>query len=650
MLKYGWAGKILRVDLSRGKASEEALRKELALKFIGGRGINSKILYDEVPPDVDPFDPSAKIIIGCGPLVGTLAPTAARTEFAHKGPFTFAFCRSSVGGHFGPELKYAGYDHVIIEGKASKPVYLWIDDGNVELRDASFAWGSDTIESAEMIKEDVGDPEISVAVIGPAGENKVRMACVMVNIWRSAGWAGTGSVMGSKKLKAIAVRGTKGIRVANPQRFEKACEKVREMMWSGPRTLLYRKYGRLHNIESLRQRGADGIENFRKPLMPEDAFKIFNSDNIVKSIYLEKREGCFNCPVMCGHPFRVKVGAKEIYAAKIEYAPAGDLKCLGIYDPEFLARWVYEVNRLGLDTTGTQNVIAFAMECFEEGLINKKDTDGIELTFGNKEAVLEILKKIAYREGFGDILAEGTNLASQKIKGSEKFNMTIKGARLHLDPRIGWGLMLAHAVANRGADHLSGTPWFEFWDFAEVSSEKLAQELLGHPKAADPRTHIGKGYAVKWAQDWKAIIDSIGICAGQEQETALEYPGYDEFAEILSALTGYEFSKKDLMIAGDRIYTLERAYNVRCGITRKDDTIPERFFDPKTEVCTYARIQTVDRDKFNEMLDEYYQVRGWDVKTGIPTRKKLEELDLKDIASEMEKIMKKLNKDPQKSQ
>lgn len=647
---FGWAGKILRVDLSREKISEEHFPKELRLKFIGGRGVNSKILYYEVPREIDPLDPGAKVIIGCGPFVGTLVPAGSRNEFAHKGPFTYASCRSSFGGHFGPELKYAGYDHLIIEGRASKPVYLWIDDGQVELRDASSIWGRDTIESNEMIKRDVGDPEVHIATIGPAGENKVRTACVMVDLWRAAGWAGTGAVMGSKNLKAIAVRGTKSIYVANPQRFEKACEKAREMMINGPRTPIYRKYGRLSNIEGLRMLGADGFENFRKPLMPEEAFLNMTSDKIVERIYIDKREGCFNCPppVSCGHPFKVRLYGEETYVAKIEYAPAGDMKCLGIYDPDFLARWVFEVNRLGLDTTGTQNVIAFAMECYEEGLINKKDTDGIELTFGDKEAALEMLRKIAVREGFGDVLAEGTDLAAKKIKGSEKFAMTIKGARLHLDPRIGWGLMLAHAVANRGADHLSGTPWLEFFDFAEIKSEKLGEEMFGHPKAIEPRTHLGKGYSVKWYQDWKAVIDSVGLCAGQEQGTALEYPGYDEVAEMLSALTGHKFSKKHLMVIGDRIYTIERAYNVRCGLTRKDDTIPERFFNPKTETCKFARIQTVERKKFNEMLDEYYKVRGWNVETGIPTKEKLEKLGLTKVAADMEEIINVL-KQPKKA-
>jgi aldehyde:ferredoxin oxidoreductase len=635
---YGWAGKILRVDLSSEKISEELFSKKLGSKLIGGRGVNSRILYDEMPPEIDPLDPRAKIIIGVGPFVGTLVPAACRTEFAHKGPFTFAFCRSSVGGHFGPELKYAGYDHLVIQGRAGKPVYLWIDDGRVELRDASSIWGRDTIESDEMIRQEIGDPEVCIATVGPAGENMVRTACVMIDIWRAAGWAGTGAVFGSKNLKAIAVRGTKSIHVADPKRFEKACEKARQMMVDGPRTQLYKKYGRITNTEGLRVRGADGVENFRKPLMPEDGFENITSDKIVERIYIDKREGCFNCPVSCGHFFKVRTNGEETYAGKMEYAQVGDIKCLGIYDPEFLAKWSFEVNRLGLDTTGTQNVIAFAMECYEEGLINKKDTDGIELTFGNREASLEMLRKIAAREGFGNVLAEGTNLAAEKIKGSGKFAMTIKGARLHLDPRIGWGLMLAHATANRGADHLSGTPWLEFFDFAEIKSEKLGEEIFGHRKAIDPRTHVGKGFAVKWYQDWKAIVDSIGLCGGQEQSIALGYPGHEEVAEMLSALTGHEFSKENLTVIGDRIYTMERAYNVRCGLTRKDDTIPERFFDPKTETCKFGRIQTVEREKFEEMLDDYYNCRGWDVETGIPTKEKLKELGLAEVAEDMKEV------------
>lgn len=639
-MMYGWTGKMLRVDLTKKKITQQDIPKELRDTFIGGRGINSKILYDEVPPEMDPFDPEARVIIGAGPFVGTLVPTACRGTITHKGPFTFAFCDSNFGGYFTPEMKYAGFDHIILQGRSERPAYLWIDDGTVEIRSAEKLWGMDTLTAAQVLEKEVGDPEIHTMMIGPAGENRVRTACVMVDYWRAAGWAGTGAVFGSKNLKAISVRGTHGIKVADPARFVAICKKARKMMLNGPRTPLYHRYGRLSNIESLRHRGGDGVENYRIPDMPESGFETFNSENIRQTIYTH-REGCFNCPIGCGHCFKVEVDGSEIHASKIEYAPAGDVKALGIYNPKFLARWVYEVNKWGLDTTGTQNVIAFAMECYENGLITNTDTGGIELTFGNEEATIEILHKIVRREGIGDILAEGTNLAAEKIgKGAEKYAMTIKGARLHLDPRIGYGLMLAHAVASRGADHLKGTPWIEFWDFAAIKDENVGERLFGHSKAADASTPEGKEYAVKWYQESKGIIDSLGFCAGQDSSTSFEYPGHKEMAEMLSALVGREYTEEDLRIVGERIYNVEQAYNARCGLRREDDSIPERFFDKKTPTSENAKIKTVDRKKFEAMKDNYYRLRGWDLKTAIPTRERLEKLGLDDIAEDMDGLRK----------
>lgn len=638
-IMYGWTGKILRIDLSKNKVIKQDLPKELRATFLGGRGINSKLLYDEVPPGTDPLGPNTKIFIGAGPFVGTLVPTACRGTVTHKGPFTFAFCDSNFGGFFAPELKYAGFDHVIIQGKSDHPIYIWIDNGDVELRDAKNVWGLDTISSFRALEEEVGDHEIHSMVIGPGGESQVRTSCAMIDYWRAAGWAGTGAVMGSKNVKAISVRGFQSIKVAHPNEFEAACKKAREMMINGPRTPLYKRYGRLSNIESLRHRGGDGVENYRIPDMPEEGFETFNSENIRKKIYTH-REGCFNCPIGCGHSFRVKIDGAVFHASKIEYAPAGDVKALGIYNPEFLAKWVYEVNRLGLDTTGTQNVIAFAMECYENGILTDKDTEGIELKFGNEEAALQMLYKIVKREGLGDILAEGTNLAAEKIgKNSKKYAMTIKGARLHLDPRIGWGLMLAHAVASRGADHLKGTPWIEFWDFAAINDENLGEKLFGHSKAVDAGTPEGKGHTVKWYQESKGIIDALGFCAGQDDCTSFDYPGQKEMAEMLSALTGHKYTGADLRVVGERIYNVEQAYNVRCGLRRKDDSLPERFFDKSTPTSENAKIQTVDRKKFENMKKQYYKLRGWDTDTAIPTPERLKELGLDNIAKDMEEFI-----------
>ena len=619
---FGWSGTILRVDLTKGKTVKQPLPKELALDFLGGAGINAKILYDEVGPEVGPFDPENRLIFGFGPLVGTLAPSAARYTITAKGPFTEAFCDSNSGGHFGPEVRYAGYDNIVFQGASPKPVYLWIDDDNVEIRDANKLWGKDVWETHKMLLEELGDPDVKVAAIGPPGERLVRYAAVMNDWARAAGWGGMGAVMGSKKLKAIAVRGTKGVQVADPDKFEEVCTRSRMLVRTSPKMKTVGIYGKpwLNWLRNEVQR-SNPTMNYKLPRVPSDEWPKVGLEALKDMIV--KWKGCFNCPLHCGHVLIAKSGE---YAGMVgegfEYDQQIDGQMMGIYDLNFVLKWTIETNRLGLDCDGPAYAIAWAMELFEKGLITTKDTDGIELKWGSKEAAFQMLDKITKREGIGDLLAEGVRHASKKFgKGSEKIAYHIKGGRLEIDPRTGWATALAHSTSTRGADHLKGMPLsnaFGVW-------KGIPYEFT------DDSSPEHKAEAVVFFEHLNTVIDAIGLCKNDTWSQSAECPGLREFADMLTTGTGENFTPERLLEIGERVYNVERAYNSRDGLTRADDTPPDKFFEDPIE----TRIKVLDRKIFEKLKDDYYTARKWDIKTGHPTAAKLEELGLKYIAEDL---------------
>jgi len=633
---YGWADNTLRIDLTRKKIVKEPFPKDLGILFVGGAGINAKILYDEIGPEVTPFDPDNRLIFGTGSLVGSSAPCSARITVTAKGPFTFAFCDSNAGGFFSPELKWAGYEHIVFQGRAEKPVYLLIDDDLVELRDAAHLWGKDVIETDKIIKEEIGFPEVRTAIIGTGGENLVRYAAVMFDLWRAAGWGGAGAVMGSKNLKAIAVKGTKKPKIARPEEFETTCRKIRETIINGPRTKLLRRYGRLHNIDLYQRTRTVGNRNFLENVVPPDKFPKVTSERFVEEVWDKNSltRSCFNCPVACSHRFMVREGPYiGTTGQKIEYNQVADSILMGIYNTRFMAKWTFETNRYGLDTDGASNAIAWAMECYEKGILTAADCDGLQLKFGDEEVALKLVEMIANREGrLGDLLAEGSQFAARKLgRGSEKYAMHIKGARLIMAPGSAYGVTLAHVVSTRGADHLKGAPFsVEFYPFDVEQRAAIGRKLFGHPEAVNPQSPNGKGYLVKWMEDHNAVVDSLGLCQTQTKYIALSLPGFDEFALLLSLATGVPFTADDLKIAGERIIMVERAFNAKCGLTRDDDTLPDRFFEARTDV------KIIDRETLEKMKDEYYEARGCEIKTGAPTKRRLEELGLKDIAADFE--------------
>ncbi len=628
---YAHAGKILRVNLSNGKISTEPTSK-YAEKFLGGRGINQWILFKETGPDISALDPACPIIFGTGVLVGTPAPGACRYNVDSRNYLTGGIGSANSGGHLSPELKFAGYDHVVITGRRREPCYLWINDDDVEIRNASHLWGKTTWETDDMIREELGDKDIQLATIGPAGENLVRGACIINNGARAAGRCGLGSVMGSKHLKAIAVRGTGNISVAKPQKFIKLVEELWEKIEINRDTKLFKKYGTTRIPEDNNEVSANPVRNF------QDGYweKVDNvrADDLNEK-FTVRRLACFGCPVPGSHWFRVPDG--EFEGTKGEGFEANTIKDFGYkldidYWPAIIKAHAL-CSQYGLDVDNTSGPIAWAMECYQRGILTKEDTYGLELEWGNYKAVLELIKKIAMRDGFGDLLAEGSKRASERVgKGSEKYAMHIKGQDLYepLRSAKGWGIGVI--LSPVGGGHLRGAPAFEF--YGTVTPED-GEKYYGVRTAGDRKTYEGKAKLITFMENFKAVVDSMGICYLLTWWRNPYLIGPKDLANLFTTATGKQITAEQLMKIGERIHNVEKAFNARIGMTRKDDRPPERFFEPIKSGP--AKGERLEKDKFEKVLDEYYELRGWDKETGLPTRQKLEEVDLKEVADELEK-------------
>ncbi|MCZ7381429.1 MAG: aldehyde ferredoxin oxidoreductase family protein [Candidatus Methanoperedens sp.] len=606
-----------RIDLSKKKILVCRLNKKLETMFLGGRGINSALLYEEVPAGIDPFSPENRIIFGTGPLTGTLSPGSGRYTVTSKSPLTGIHGDSNAGGFWGPELRFAGYDHLIIQGRAEKPVYLWINDGSIEIRDASHLWGKTTWETDLMIKKELEDPAIQVASIGPAGENLVRYACIINNLWRAAGRTGMGAVMGSKNLKAVAVRGTGDAFVAKPDELMEYVKELNALILADPAYSLWSKYGTPGLINPANMLGILVTENDRRSTFA-DADKICGETFCEK--HAVKSNACFNCPIHCGHYYVVD-NEKMTAGGGPQFAALANLgsRCCNSDLGSILGMNTL-CNQQGIDVCSAGVALSFSMECFERGIISKRDTEGIELDWGNSESMVAMLKKISRREGFGNILADGAWRASQIIgKNSHKYAMTIKGADSpDYDPRAlkGWGL--AYAVSTRGGDHLRALPALE------LLNSPQEYEKLGLPVAGDRFSYDSKAILVKWHEDVRAIADSLEICKFLTRTTLLS-PEY--LARLLGLVTGVTMTTGELLRAGERVINIERMFCVREGISRMHDTLPERYTkEPLPDGP--GKGETINIEK---MLDEYYVERGWDLITGIPLVKKLNELGLNKI-------------------
>lgn len=612
-MSSGYAGKILRIDLSKKNGvRKEPLNLNLAKEFLGGKGFGAKLIYDMLGPKTDPYSPNNPILYCTGPLTATLAP-CNRFCIVTKSPLTGLFSDSYAGGYFGQELKFAGYDIVIITGKAEKPVYLSIDDGEVEVKPASHLWGMDTYQTYDALKKELGDETIKISCIGPAGEKLVRIALVDCDTHRQAGRCGTGAVMGSKNLKAIAVRGSGEISVADPKAFEKIVWRAYEEIKKSPGSQAYSKGGTPGALLSFaNDQGLYPTRNFQDGCF--EKAENLGSESQSKNLWL-REFGCFACPIHCSKIGMIRKGRfSGAIVDIIEYETTGLLggSC-EISDVDALAYAALLCDKLGIDTISAGNIIGFAMECYQKGILTKKDTDGLELNFGDYEAQIRLIEKIAYREGIGDILAEGVMRAAERIgRGARNLAVHIKGMEAPAwGPRGSPGMGLALATSDRGCDHQKAWP----------PAYEIAGESWPFGGPLDRLTIEGKAKVVKWEQDHLAALYSLVVC--EFSRTGISN---DTYADLVSSATGWEIDYHKLLEYGERIWNQARLFNVREGIGRKEDaSLPKRFKEPLPSGPASGHRFT--DEEFDRMLDDYYALRGWDGE-GKPTRDKLIKLGL----------------------
>lgn len=633
---YAYTGKILRVDLSTGSISIEPTMNYIQ-RWLGGRGINMSILYSELRAWTMPYEPANRMVIGAGPLVGTLAPAATRISIASKNVFSYGVGTSNCGGHFAPELKFAGYDHIVLQGRARKPVYLWIDDDHIELRDAYEIWGKTTWETDDLIKQDIGDEDIQILCIGPAGENLVRGACIIANRNRAAGKCGLGAVMGSKNLKAVAVRGTGSLEVAHPDRFMEAVDSARERIQKADFLKVFLPSGSHGFWYGANNDSRIPYKNFQDAHIPEESAKALDPDVYLKR-YIKKNIGYSACPIPCSHYHKIDQGpyanlGTEAFQLETSINFGGKL---AIDYPPAIIKAHALCNQLGLGVDIAAGTIAWAFECFQRELVTQQDTDGLSLEWGDHGVVFELTRKMAYREGFGNILAEGCKKASEILgRNSEYYAIHMKGQDLYEEVRLplGWGF--GACVATRGGGHTTGAAQCEAFAGNPKVAE-IAKKAFG-VKTIDPATYEEKHKLTVYTERLQEVVNSLGICMFMGKWLFPAYLGLQEFAELYSAATGWEVEEDDFIMIADRILNLEKAFNVlHANLGRKDDYPPDRCLAEPIKTGPYKGF-ALSKEKYNRMLDEYYGLRGWDTDTGLQTRKCLDNLGLATIAKDLQK-------------
>lgn len=595
---------VLRINLDEQKICREAIDQTMIDKFIGGRGLGAKILFDELKPATAPLSADNKLLFLAGPLIATGAPWCVKYTVLTKSPLTNTILMTLAGGFFGAGLRSTDYDGLIIEGKSETPVYLYIDGGRLEFREASHLWGMATDDCQEAIRKEVNGAKVEIACIGPAGERAVPFACI-ISGWHAAGRGGAGAVMGSKNLKAIAVVGTRKVAVANPEKFRELVTNIRRRVREVDRLKVFGKYGTPRNLEIVNERGILPTRNFRGGMFEG----IVDVNHREQQKRVVKKVSCHGCPVACGNLTRAAEGPYEgITTEGPEYetfwafgAQCGNRSIDAVIAADRLC------DRLGLDTISTGNTIAFAMECVEKGLLKEPDIDGLNLTFGDHEAMVEMIRRIGYRQGLGDLLANGTRAAAERIGGEAlRFAMQVKGLELAAyDPRGAKGMGVGYATSPRGGCHERG---------------HVTRETFGAPPLIDRLSTLGKGAVVKAVQDETAVLDALGMCVFPPHQGGMDMA---ETAELTSYAIGKTFDPEELMMTGDRICNIERLFNIREGFTRKDDTLPPRLLEePMSDGSAKGHVVELET-----LLDDYYGVRGWDSE-GIPTKEVLDRLGL----------------------
>lgn len=654
-----YSGKILDVNLSADKLRDVRLDEKITKEFIGGLGFCMKILYDNVGIDVDPLSENNLLIIAPGALTGTIAPCSSRVEISAKSPLTNALGTGNFGGRWGVALKHAGYDAIIIRNRADQPKYLSIQNDNVELRSAEHLWGKDTFETTDLLKSKLGR-DTRIMAIGQAGENLVRFACPIVEYFHAAGGSHTGAVMGSKKLKAIAVRGTTKIAVANAKRFHDLSKEINRRIMSFPGFDVRRKHGALILLRGGGEAGTLAVKNYQESVLP--GFLDSMTYEVARDHLITGKPFCPNCSVGCTRIAEITTGK---YAGT-KIASADYPAAIGTFGTQpaitdLSAVWKSKelAHRYGMDI---YTPIPFAMELYQRGIITKKDTE-LDISWGNADAFMEMMRKIAYRDGFGDILAEGIARAAKKIgKGAEKYALVVRRSRFAgPEPRSGtYGEgniihTLGVMTCPRGGDDLKTTHdtpekfinpvkfggkeiryLTEEYVLANLDMfEEVKDAIYGWPRNIKPRSSEGKTTLTKWYGDLFSALNALGIC--MFPATCFCAIGPTMISKLYSAGIGWDVTPQELMKAGEKIFNLMKCYAVRAGLTRDDDHLPPRFYEEPLAAGKYKGSK-LSKEKMDRLIDEYNVLRGWDEKSGYPTREKLTELGLDYIADELEKL------------
>jgi len=608
---YGYSGRMLRIDLGEEKVSVEKIEPQILRKFLGGVGYGIKLLYDELPACIDPLGPENKLVFTTGPLTGTGAPGSGFAEVCFKSPLTGIWSESKCGGDWGGILRKAGYDFLVIEGKATTAKYVVINNGKVEIRPAEKLKGHTTSEKEKIIRKELKDEQFQAVVIGPAGEKMVRFANIMLG-GRSFGRCGAGAVMGSKNILAVAVKGNGKIPVARPDAFKLAIREANRKVLDATGGKGWAKGGTTGDIPGNDELGDIPTKNWRSNSWGKgkELYEHFENFNLVGAVPCYK--GCF---LRCGRLARVVAGRwKTPQHEGCEYESICAFTFFVLNeDMDAAVHATYLCNEYGMDTISTGATIAFAMDCYQEGMLGKEDAGGLDLTWGNPETIVSLVKKIANREGIAQVLGEGTRRAARAIgRGSDALAIQTKGLEgpAH-DPRASKTLAILFGLGNRGMCHIhpfEGSPF-------DISKKDLGLSSYGMPDAKDVNRFAeeGKGKAARRLQDFGILADILGICK------FYVYAGLrlSEFSQLISSLTGWDMDGAEILSVGERVYNLQRMFNIREGITRVDDALPNRVLK-LPESGRYSSIKECEIKNYDLMLEECYEARGWDKKTGAP--------------------------------
>ena len=621
----GYAGKILKVDLTTGTMETEEPAESFYRRHLGGNGFVGYYLLTEVPKDADPLGPDNALIFAAGAVTGIPIAGAGRSCVGAKSPLTDGYGEADVGGFFGAEMKQAGFDAVVVKGKAETPVYLWLHDGEAEIRPADDLWGTTTLDCQEKIQEELGDSRVRLAMIGPGGEKLVRTACVINDLRHAAGRTGLGAVMGSKNLKALAARGKMSVPLGDSDKVRELSRWMRDN-WKDKAWGLF-DTGTDGGLVDLSEFGALPTRNFQDGQF-EGAEKITGAT--MRDTILKDREGCYACPVRCKRVVEIHdddYDVDPIYGGP-EYETVGAFgsNC-GVDDLRAVSKAHEICNAYSLDTISTGMMVSFAMECYENGLLTTEDTGGLELNFGNGQAMVELTRMIGEREGLGDILAEGPKRAAAEIgQGCEQYMVAVKGQPFPMhECRTRHGQALGYAVSPTGADHVHN-----YWDGGQ-EKEPLGEGLqsLGIYEAV-PQTELNshKVRAYMVSTNWFWLYNHLGCC------NFLPW-SQDQVVDIVRGITGWQTNVYELLKVAERGVTMARAFNLREGLDRKDDILPLRMNTPHKSGVVNEK--PVDPEVLYEHVSMFYEMSGWDVETGVPTMGKLRDLDIEWVAEHLPK-------------